>query len=93
MERDQRKAAAIRSDWRTAPLAPRERAICEFAHRLAVDAHGAGAAWHTRLAAEGVDDEEMLHVVEIAAYFSFVNRLAEGLGVRLEPGKAQRGEP
>lgn len=93
MERDKGKAAAICADWRAAPLTPRERAICAFAHRLAIDPHGAGAAWHAELAAAGIDDESMLHIVQVAAYFSFVNRLAEGLGVRLEPGRVQRGEP
>lgn len=32
----------------------------------------------------GLGEEEILHVAEIVAYFNFVNRMAEGLGVRLE---------
>lgn len=37
-----------------------------------------------RLRAAGLGDEAILHAVEVASYFNFVNRLADGLGVRLE---------
>lgn len=36
------------------------------------------------LRAEGLDDRGILEVVEVTAYFNFVNRLADGLGVSLE---------
>lgn len=32
----------------------------------------------------GLEDRAILEVVEITAYFNFVNRLADGLGVSLE---------
>lgn len=32
----------------------------------------------------GLDDRGILEVVEVTAYFNFVNRLADGLGVALE---------
>jgi uncharacterized protein YciW len=37
-----------------------------------------------RLREAGLDDEGVLHVVEVVSYFNFVNRMADGLGVRLE---------
>lgn len=33
----------------------------------------------------GLSDEELLHATEVVAYFNFVNRMAHGLGVELEP--------
>ncbi len=33
----------------------------------------------------GLSDEEIHRVAAVAAYFNFVNRIAEGLGVELEP--------
>ncbi len=36
------------------------------------------------LRSEGLDDRAILEVVEVTAYFNFVNRLADGLGVSLE---------
>lgn len=43
----------------------------------------------------GWDEEAILHACEIVSYFNFVNRLADGLGVRLEPDWPQEliGEP
>lgn len=39
---------------------------------------------HQPLCAAGLDDRGILEVVEVTAYFNFVNRLADGLGVSLE---------
>jgi len=36
------------------------------------------------LRAAGFDDAAILRATEITAYFNFVNRLADGLGVELE---------
>ena len=33
----------------------------------------------------GLDDRAILDLVQVIAYFNFVNRLADGLGVELEP--------
>ncbi|MCF6137418.1 hypothetical protein L2716_06720 [Alkalihalobacillus berkeleyi] len=32
----------------------------------------------------GCSDQEILDICQIASYFNFVNRMAEGLGVELE---------
>ncbi len=37
------------------------------------------------LRSAGFDDTAILDIVQVAAYFAFVNRLADGLGVELEP--------
>lgn len=77
-------AKAIEVDWWTAPLDRRARAICEFAHRLTVDVAHQRSEHVEALRDVGLDDREILDVVQVAAYFNFVNRMAEGLGVELE---------
>jgi uncharacterized peroxidase-related enzyme len=37
------------------------------------------------LRSAGFDDTAILDIAQVAAYFAFVNRLADGLGVELEP--------
>lgn len=37
------------------------------------------------LRSHGFDDAAILDIVQVAAYYAFVNRLADGLGVELEP--------
>lgn len=32
----------------------------------------------------GFQDRDILHIVEVAAYYAYVNRIADGLGVKLE---------
>lgn len=39
----------------------------------------------TRLREAGFDDAAILDVAQVTAYYNFVNRVAEGLGVELEP--------
>lgn len=34
----------------------------------------------------GLDDRAILDLAMVTAYYAYVNRLAEGLGVELEPG-------
>lgn len=33
----------------------------------------------------GFSDADVLHIAEVTAYYAFVNRIADGLGVGLEP--------
>lgn len=37
------------------------------------------------LRSAGFDDTAILDIAQVTAYFAFVNRLADGLGVELEP--------
>ena len=37
-----------------------------------------------RLHAEGFTDRDVLQIAEVTAYYAFVNRIADGLGVELE---------
>ena len=36
------------------------------------------------LGARGLSDTDILHIAEVVAYFAYVNRIADGLGVPLE---------
>lgn len=37
----------------------------------------------------GFDDRAIHDIVLVAAYYAFVNRVADGLGVTLEPGREE----
>lgn len=37
-----------------------------------------------RLSSVGFTDLDILHIVEVTAYYAYVNRIADGLGVMLE---------
>lgn len=37
------------------------------------------------LRAQGLTDRDLLDLVEVVAYYAYVNRIVQGLGVELEP--------
>lgn len=84
MLKDDEKTAAIETDYRAAPLSHRERAICDYAVKLTHQPHAMEEADVGALRAAGLGDGEILDACQIAAYYAYVNRMAEGLGVELE---------
>lgn len=41
----------------------------------------------------GFSDADILHIAEVTAYYAYVNRVADGLGVELEPWIWGEGDP
>ena len=71
-------------NWRAAEISPRLHAILEYAVLLTNKPSMVRTDDIAALRQAGLSDEAVLHVAEITSYFNFVNRLADGLGVRLE---------
>jgi len=74
----------IAEDWRKAGLTGREEQFCIYAEKLSQAPGAVNEKDIAALRANGISDEEILHLVEITSYFNFVNRLADGLHVELE---------
>ena len=75
---------ALADDWRTADLAPSDRLLCELAERLARDSQSVTGAEITRLQDAGLSDPAIHDAVQVIAYFSYINRIADALGVEAE---------
>jgi uncharacterized peroxidase-related enzyme len=84
--RDQELAQAIIDDWRQADIDARLRAVLVFSDKLTLDPRSMSRDDVAALRDAGLDDRAILETVEVTAYFNFVNRLADGLGVALEHG-------
>ncbi|MFN2421933.1 MAG: peroxidase [Gemmatimonadota bacterium] len=80
-------ARAFESDWRqTLPsLDPADRALLTYVEKLTRSPFRVAAEDVQALRAHGFDDRMIHDAAAVAAYFAFVNRLADGLGVELEP--------
>ncbi|MEZ4653069.1 MAG: hypothetical protein R3E12_05530 [Candidatus Eisenbacteria bacterium] len=65
-------------------LGEAERAMLDYALRLTVDPAGIDRDAIDRLRAVGFDDRAIHDICAVTAYFAFVNRIADGLGVELE---------
>lgn len=75
---------AVARHWREAPLNDPDRALCEFATKLTHDQHAMKPADLDRLRAHGFDDVAIHDAAQIVAYFNYITRIADGLGVEPE---------
>ena len=74
-------ADAIRRDYRTAPIDENDRVILDYAAQVTRDASQITKEHHDKLRAAGLDDRGILQVTLIAAWFNYINRVADALGV------------
>ena len=80
--------AAIKADWRTAHLLPVDRAMLEYTEKLTLRPAEVRPADLDTLRAHGLSDRAIHDLVQVIGYFSYINRIADGLGVDLEPDMA-----
>jgi hypothetical protein len=73
------------------PLSARERALLGYAQKLTLTPAAIVAADILSLRAAGLDDLAIHDACAIVAYFAFVNRIADGLGVELESRPERAG--
>ena len=81
MSVDEELVEAIRTDFRTAPIEPRDRVMLEYVEELTRDATRVTPEHHERLRAAGFDDVGILQITLIASWFNYINRVADALGV------------
>src|SRR5205814_6207045 len=75
---------AVARDWRTAPLSEADRALCAFAAKLTHDQQRMTASDLDRLREHGFDDRAIHDAVQVIAYFNYITRVADALGVEDE---------
>jgi len=78
---DDSLSEALRRDYRSAPISAAERAMCDYVVKLTRDAVACGPEDHASLRAAGFDDTGILQITLIAAWFNYINRVADALGV------------
>jgi uncharacterized peroxidase-related enzyme len=72
---------AIRRDYRTAPLEPTDQAMLDYVAKITADATRVSRDDHALLREAGFDDRGILQITLIAAWFNYINRVADALGV------------
>ncbi|HEX6261215.1 MAG TPA: hypothetical protein VF097_00020 [Actinomycetota bacterium] len=75
---------AIARDWRTAPLSPADRALCELAEKLTHRQHEMTPEDLEALRGHGFDDHAIHDAVQVVGYFNYITRVADALGVEPE---------
>ena len=72
---------ALEEDYKTAPISEQDRVMLDYVVQLTKDATRISPEYHERLRAEGFDDRGILQITLIAAWFNYINRVADALGV------------
>lgn len=74
----------IVDDWRQAPLSGRFGRLVEFAEKVTRSPAACTESDIAELRAADWSDEAIHDAVQVIAYFNYINRVAEGLGVAPE---------
>ena len=75
-------ADQVAVNYRKADIAPRQRAMLDFAMKVCEASHTIGEADFDALRAHGFDDEDAWDIAAITAFFGLSNRMANTIGMR-----------
>jgi uncharacterized peroxidase-related enzyme len=75
---------AVVRNWREAPLPSVDRALCELAEKLTHHQRKMSPADLGELRVRGLDDPAIHDAVQVIAYFNYITRVADALGVEPE---------
>jgi len=76
---------AIKNDYRTAELDEATRAVLDFAVKLTRTPGEMKPSDLDALRQHSLSELAIHDIVQVASYFNYINRIADGLGVDLEP--------
>ena len=75
----------ILTGWRDAELSPLEMALAGYAEKLTLSPQAMNEADVQALRAVGLDDVAIHDLIQVTAYFNYINRIADAVNVDLEP--------
>ena len=84
MTLDKELVEALEKDYTTAPITPQERVMVDYVVKVTKDATKVWKDDMDRLRSVGFDDRGILQITLIAAWFNYINRVADALGVGRE---------
>lgn len=83
----------IKTDFRKADIGEKDIAMLAYAEKVTQEPCGATRDDVEELRRVGFKDPDILDIVQVAAYYAYVNRLACGLGVELEAPRKDTPSP
>ena len=75
----------VAKDYRTAAVTPSEKVMLYYAEKLTKEPASIKERDIEALRKAGFSDRDIFDINQVVAYFNYVNRIADGLGVQLEP--------
>lgn len=84
MTGDHEWTTQIETDYTQAELSPADRQMLDYCAKLTLTPWDMVEADVIALRNCGFDDRAILDIAQVVAYYAYVNRIADGLGVSLE---------
>jgi uncharacterized peroxidase-related enzyme len=81
---DEQLVKALQEDYRTAAISDQERVMLDYVAQVTRDATRISTDDMGKLRNAGFDDRAILQITLIAAWFNYINRVADALGVGRE---------
>ena len=78
---DEGLVEALQKDYTTAAITKPERVMLNYVVKLTRDATKVSQEDHKGLREAGFDDKAVLQITLIAAWFNYINRVADSLGI------------
>lgn len=75
----------MKHNYLQAILPPRSKALAKFAELVTRTPAAVREQHVDTLRKHGLSDRDILDAVEVIAYFNYINRVADALGIDLEP--------
>jgi uncharacterized peroxidase-related enzyme len=82
--RDDALAETIESDFETAQISDRRKAMLRYSVKLTRHPATVTEDDIRVLRDAGFEDIDILHIAEVVGYYAYANRIADGLGIPLE---------
>jgi len=77
----------VGDDYRNAGLTPKQVAMLEYAEFLTLYPYSVTQEHVQELRDAGWTDADIIDIVHITAYFNYMVRIADGLGIELQAGR------
>jgi uncharacterized peroxidase-related enzyme len=84
LTKDEALLAQLQEDYTQAALPATDRAMLDYVYKLTLTPAAVSRDDVQALRDAGLDDRAILDIAQITAYFAFVNRTADGLGITVE---------
>ena len=84
MTLDKALVDALEKDYTSAPISEQDRVMLDYVVKVTKDATKVWKDDHEKLRSVGFDDRGILQITLIVAWFNYINRVADALGVGRE---------
>jgi uncharacterized peroxidase-related enzyme len=85
LTRDEKLVEILKQDYRKAELKIEDATMLDYVEKLTRQLSSVSEEDIDGLRSVGFSDVAILDINQVAAYYNYVNRIADGLGVELEP--------